>query len=202
MAAQELLQNISVPDRLWSRSEVLRQSCPVPQVSGAYGWFFQETPPGVPTETCTQFEGLWLLYVGISPKPPPRNGGRPSSQNLRRRIRSHFHGNASGSTLRLTLGVLLSERLGVELRRMGSGSRMTFQSEGEARLSEWLDRNAFVAWAEHPEPWVIEDLAMHSLSLPLNIQGNARHPFYPELKSLRDSARSEARNKAVVPSNT
>ena len=200
MAAPESMQNIAVPDRVWSRAEVLCRPCPVPAVSGAYGWFFEEVPPRVITDTCIQFEGLWLLYVGISPKPPPRHGGKPSAQNLRKRIRSHFRGNASGSTLRLTLGVLLSERLRIKLRRVGSGNRMTFQAEGEARLNEWLDQHAFVAWVEHLEPWVLEEQAVQNLSLPLNIQGNARHPFYPELKSLRDSARSEARNNAVVPS--
>ncbi|MEU1194017.1 GIY-YIG nuclease family protein [Streptomyces sp. NPDC005859] len=44
---------------------------------------------------------------------------RTSTQNLRKRVRYHYRGNAAGSTLRLTLGCLL----GLDLRRVGSGKR-------------------------------------------------------------------------------
>jgi hypothetical protein len=195
----ELLSGLLAPNRLWSRTDVLERPCPVPPVPGVYGWFFREIPPDVPVEMCRQHEDLMLLYVGISPKAPPKNGAKPSSENLRKRIRYHFTGNAEGSTLRLTLGVLLSDRLRIELRRVGSGHRMTFQSEGEARLSEWMGQNAFVASVDHPEPWILEDAAIDNWSLPLNIQGNRRHPFHPALKSLRASARLLARDKAIVP---
>ena len=49
---------------------------------------------------------------------------------MRERIRYHYQGNAEGSTLRLTLGCLLSEELDIELRRVGSGKRMTFAEGG------------------------------------------------------------------------
>jgi len=45
----------------------------------------------------------------------------------------------------LTLGCLLSEELDIELRRVGSGKRMTF-AEGEGVLSQWMADNAFVCW--------------------------------------------------------
>lgn len=79
--------------------------------------------------------------MGISPKRPPTNGRPPSRENLQSRIRYHFRGNAEGSTLRLTLGCLL----GLELRRVGSGKRLTFAA-GEARLTQWLADNARVCW--------------------------------------------------------
>lgn len=49
-----------------------------------------------------------LLYVGISPKAPPSNGGAPSRSTLRKRLQTHYRGNAEGSTLRKTLGCLLA----------------------------------------------------------------------------------------------
>ena len=49
---------------------------------------------------------------------------------MRERIPYHYQGNAEGSTLRLTLGCLLSEELDIELRRVGSGKRMTFAEGG------------------------------------------------------------------------
>jgi hypothetical protein len=58
-----------------------------------------------------------------------------------KRIRYHYSGNAAGSTLRLNLGCLLAERLGIQLRRVGSGQRLTFAA-GEARLSAWMADNA------------------------------------------------------------
>ncbi|WP_373283393.1 GIY-YIG nuclease family protein [Streptomyces prunicolor] len=69
-----------------------------------------------------------LLYVGIAPR---HMANRTSTQNLRKRVRYHYRGNAAGSTLRLTLGSLL----GLELRRVGSGKRMTFGKAGEATPS-------------------------------------------------------------------
>ena len=50
-----------------------------------------------------------------------------------------YRGNAYGSTLRLTLGCLLADQLGIELRRVGSGTRLTF-GDGEQALSEWMRR--------------------------------------------------------------
>ena len=119
--------------------------------------------------------GLALLYVGISPKPPSAVG-TPSRQTLRSRLRYHFRGNAEGSTLRLSLGCLLSQSLGIELRRVGSGRRMTFGA-GERALSDWLERNARVAWLACDEPWRIEKHMIRSVSLPLNLDQNRHHGF-------------------------
>ncbi|WP_368418925.1 GIY-YIG nuclease family protein, partial [Rhodovarius sp.] len=61
---------------------------------------------------CLSVNGHTLLYVGISPK------NESSSQNLRKRITYHYRGNAEGSTLRLTLGVLLAQQSDFPLRRV------------------------------------------------------------------------------------
>ena len=74
-----------------------------------------------------------LLYAGISPK------DENSKQNLRKRITNHFRGNAEGSTLRLTLGTLLSRESDFPLRRVGSGNRKTFTHLGEQWLDKWMD---------------------------------------------------------------
>jgi hypothetical protein len=178
------------PQRVWSRSEVLATAA-VPAAPGVYGWYFKEVPSGVPTAGCVAHGDLTLLYVGISPKRPPVNGGKPSSQNLRTRIRYHYRGNAEGSTLRLTLGCLLSERLGISLWRVGSGTRLTF-SDGEQALNEWMAQNAFVSWTVTPEPWLLEEELIRSVTLPLNLDQN-RHSFCPQLSMVRRAAREEAR---------
>lgn len=145
---------------------------------------------------CFVVDGLTLLYVGISPKQMPE--GRTSKQTMRSRIRYHYTGNAEGSTLRLTLGCLLAEKLGIELRRVGSGKRMTFTLEGEKKLSAWIADNAYVAWTEHPRPWELEAQLITSLSLPLNLDQNRHHGFSAELSSIRSQARDRARQLDIT----
>lgn len=176
---------------LVDRAHALSNPCPIPAVSGLYGWWFDAIPAGVPTADCAA-RGQWtLLYVGISPKAPPLNGAAPSRQTLRTRIRYHYRGNAEGSTLRLTLGVLLADQLGVALRRVGSGKRHTF-SEGESDLSAWMADHARVSFIEHRTPWVLEEEMIASLDLPLNLDKNNHNGFYAELRAQRRAAKVAA----------
>lgn len=184
--------------RYYSREEVLRRPCPVPKSPGVYGWWFRRTPRALETSRCEKREGLMLLYTGISPSRPPTNGKPPSTQSLFHRIRYHYTGNAEGSTLRKTLGVLLAEELGIQLRRVGSGTRRTFGPAGEAALSQWMSENALVSWIVDDEPWVLEENLIATLDVPLNLQGNAYNLFYPTLKALRAEAEAVARNLPVI----
>jgi GIY-YIG catalytic domain len=187
---------ITNPNILMSCEEIFANPCPIPEEPGVYGWFFKDVPSIVPLTNCVYYNGLWLLYVGISPKRPPKTG-KPSKENLRFRIRYHYHGNAEGSTLRLTLGCLLSDQLSLELRRVGSGKRMTFTNYGEQLLSSWMAENAFVTWEVHPEPWIYEDELINKFGFPLNIQGNMFNTFRDELSRIRSEAKQNARTKPV-----
>ena len=194
-------QNISMiltPDKLWTRAEVLSKPCPVPREGGVYGWYFDAVPPGIVAADHHTVGKASLLYVGISPKAPPKNGAKPSKQTMRERIRYHYQGNAEGSTLRLTLGCLLSEELDIELRRVGSGKRMTF-AEGEGILSQWMADNAFVCWQQDDAPWLRERELIEELPLPLNLDANKSNPFAATVSGLRHSAREVARQLPVVP---
>ena len=170
------LQAIVSPSRIWSRSEVISiRPSPVPSEAGIYGWYFRQPPGAVDVRECNEIQSLYLLYVGISPR-PPISGREPSRQTLRTRIRSHYAGTADGSTLRLTLGCLLESQLGIRLRKTKAG-RFTFH-EGEAALSEWMAENAFVAWLATPSPWEVEELAIRELDLPPQ-PGPEPAPFVP-----------------------
>lgn len=179
-------------DRLWSRAEVFSPDRPVPPAPGVYAWFFRSVPPGVPTEGCYHRDGATLLYIGISPKAPPTNGRAASRSTLARRIRYHYRGNAEGSTLRLSLGCLLSDALGLQLRRVGSGERLTFAA-GETTLSAWMADHALVTWLVTPRPWTMESTLIERVSLPLNLDQNRNHPFHPVLSAKRAAARVQAR---------
>ena len=186
------LDSLTNPNKLYSRSEVLSTPCPVPEERGLYSWFFKSIPPGVPTDGCLTKDGMTLLYVGISPK------DEESKQHLRKRIKTHFSGNAEGSTLRLTLGALMKEQSGFPLRRVGSGKRMTFIHLGEQWLDAWMEKNAFISWVKHEAPWEVEGEIFHSVSLPLNIQDNDHHRFVQRLSSLRGDARRIAREMPIA----
>jgi hypothetical protein len=69
---------------------------------------------------------------------------------------------------------------------------MTF-GQREGALTDWIARNAAVTWVEVGRPWEIESQLIRELALPLNIDSNAQHPFYAELRGLRRQARLRAR---------
>ncbi len=193
-AVAESFVSSSVP---YDRERVLRLPCPVPAKPGLYGWWFRKLPAELDVSDCSCRDGLTLLYTGISPKRPPTNGRAPSKENLQKRIKTHFTGNAEGSTLRKTLGCLLADELGIELRRVGSGKRMTFVA-GEQALSKWMGANALVSWVVHDEPWEVEDHLIGTLDLPLNLQGNARNRFHADLTLRRANEVAKARLLPVV----
>ena len=180
-----------------SREEVLAKPNPVPAEPGVYGWWFKLLPADIETSKCVhRDDGLVLLYAGISPSKPSA-AGVASRQNIRRRIKTHYTSNASRSTLRKSLGCLLADELGLELRRVGLSERFMFGS-GEATLSEWMAHNALVSWITHPRPWLLEDELIECLDLPLNIEG-ADNPFTATLKSVRRSAVARAQELPVLP---
>lgn len=176
---------------------MLAKPSPAPAAPGIYAWYFDELPAGdIDTRGCHHHAGLPLLYTGISPKRPPASGAPASRQNLRKRVRYHYRGNAYGSTLRLTLGCLLAEQLGIELRRV-SGTRLTF-GDGEAVVSDWMAEHAFVCWLPTPTPWEIESQLIGELDLPLNLDQNRGNAFHPRLTARRAAHRARAREVPIL----
>jgi hypothetical protein len=191
----DLVERLLRPGHLHTAPEIGSRPCPVPARSGVYAFYFDEPPPGIESKDCHRVDQGTLLYVGIAPKPPPRNGRAPSKSSLRQRLRTHYFGNAEGSTLRLTLGCLLAEQLGIQLRRVGSGGRYTFTNPGEQLLDDWMRQHAFVTWVETDQPWGLEEhlLLSSNLRLPLNLAGNP----WAEAVSMLSAVRSKARQLAA-----
>lgn len=172
----------------------------MPAAPGVYAWWFDEPPGDFDIAGCRRLGDLALLYAGISPKRPPQNGRAPSKGHLRQRIQTHYAGNAEGSTLRKTLGCLLSDQLGIELRRVGSGDRRTFV-EGEAELSRWMEEHALVSWVVRERPWELEDHVIATFDLPLNLDGNSRNAFHADLRRARARCTARANELPVVPNS-
>ncbi|CAN7471617.1 GIY-YIG nuclease family protein [Mesorhizobium sp. LjRoot246] len=188
----EHCDSLKSPINLFSRSEILLNPSVVPNSSGLYAWYFRSLPSDFSASKCVTKNDCYLLYIGISPEKVT------STQNLRKRILTHLRGNAEGSTLRRTLGILLSKKSGFPLRRVGSGNRMTFTHSGEQWLDDWMDDNAFVCWEEHPEPWRIEKEIFLRTYLPLNLKGNNHNNYYLTLKSFRKTALAQARSEPIA----
>ncbi len=188
-SGNEGASELTSPRRLWTRAEVLAGPSPVPADPGVYAWYFDETPGDFDVHDCLRCDGKALLYVGIAPARPIANDGSPAKSNLRVRLRMHYAGNADASTLRLALGALLRERLGISPGR-SAGGRLTFGSDGEQRLSDWMAQHAFVTWKTHPEPWLLEHDLIESLDLPLNLKGNRRHANWQPLTAARAALRA------------
>jgi hypothetical protein len=198
MQASEVIARFESPSRLYSRSEVVGRSSVVPSTSGIYGWYFDEMPAELSFRSEVATDGFRLLYVGIAPAGPSLEGRRQST--LRTRIRTHASGNADASTLRFTVGCLLSERLGIALMRTPSG-RLRF-GDGEAALSDWLDEHARVCWVEMEAAWSVEGEVVRGLDLPLNRSHNAAHPFYPILGEIRARERKRGLGDATPTHET
>ena len=188
VAVERIIESIRSPDQVWSRDDVRDQSCPVPKEPGIYGWYFRNIPPSVPVRGCERFGRLTLLYVGISPRGPESSG------TLRARIKTHYRSRGA-STLRRDLGVLLEDSLHLQLRSLAR-NRFDY-GQTEESLSEWMSSNAYVVWAEHLKPWVVEPDIIATLNLPLNIDHNVQHPFSAQLKALRADASKRARSLAI-----
>lgn len=161
-----------------------------PRRGGMYGWWFLPGSLSVPERDYSRVESYELLYVGIAPR-KPTSDGRESASTLRPRLVKHATGDASRSTLRLTLGVLLADKLDLVL---GShANRLNFGPTGESHLTAWLNEHARVSWVEQPQPWLIEDEMLEHATLALNVDGRDHDPFARELKQRRMDARQAAR---------
>ena len=196
------VEHLLRPIRLYTAVDVAGRPCPVPARPGVYAWYFDDPPPGIDIAACHRVDGRSLLYVGISPKAPPLNGKAASRSTLRKRIQTHYFGNAEGSTFRRTLGCLLSAPLSIQLRRVGSGGRYTLTNPGEQRLDQWMGRHAFVTWVETDAPWQLEKHLLSSgLSLPLNIDGNPCQDAVVTVRAIRRRAKQLADQLDIIADN-
>lgn len=187
-----LLRGFEGPAR---RADIVSGRVLLPQAPGVYAWCFAKPPPGVPFADCLFHEDCPMLYVGISPDSRSKPGSR---QGIRSRVQHHMCGNAEGSTLRRTLGVLLAGQSDFPLRRVGSGKRMTLTHLGEQWLDRWLDENALLFWRPVDKPSLLEEEIIANVSCPLNLRDNERHPFNRSLREMRSTAIATARTTTVA----
>jgi hypothetical protein len=126
---------------------------------------FDKSPP-------IRVHGYDLMYIGASLDP------------LRRRVLAHLTGNTKGSTLRMTVGMILSTDLNLE--PIGNRRHAYYDfGEGEYRLTEWLLTHTRVAFIESDDPFGLEWSILQQVPLPLNISHRKRHGFSKYLLAMR-----------------
>jgi hypothetical protein len=117
-------------------------------------------------------DGYQLLYAGASRDP------------LRRRVLEHLTGNTKGSSLRMTIGALIGNELGLD--PVGSRNRTYFDfGDGEQRLTDWMLAHTRVAVVATDDPFPLERAVLATTPVPLNISERRRHPYSKFLMNLR-----------------
>lgn len=122
------------------------------------------------------FEGYEVLYTGIA-------GG-----SLRKRdLRQHFRGNAGGSTLRKSLGVLFGYKLIPRDKDVNNG-KTKFSTIDENKLSDWMRQNLLMYFYSNNNHDSIELELINHFNPPLNLKSNGSSvnaEFRTYLSSLR-----------------
>lgn len=191
MALSPRAQQVLSPLSLTSPGDVRT----APRDKGVYAWWFTRGALAVPAREYAMVDGRELLYVGIAPQRPSATG-QESKSCLRARLLTHATRHASRSTLRLTLGSLLVDKLGLELGM--HARRASWGSRGESDLTRWMGEHARVNWVVDEEPWVIEDELLVGAPLALNVDGR-RDAFAVSLSARRKELRRAAREADSRP---
>jgi hypothetical protein len=116
-------------------------------------------PPIGIEPTYTRFEGLNVVYTGIS------------SNNLRKRDQKHFGKNAGQSTLRKSLGVMFGCKQ-ISRDKATLSNRTKFRTEDEQRLTEWMKNNLVMFYLDQPNFGQIEGGLINHFNPPLNLRNN------------------------------
>jgi hypothetical protein len=164
----------------------------LPAEPGFYAWWADsKSIPGVPECPHPSRERLDLFYVGISPATPS------SAQTIRSRVLgNHLSGNLGSSTFRFTLAALLRETL--SLRPGRTRTKVVLSKQENDLLTSWQREHLHLTWCPTLKPWVTESKVIAAMAPPLNLAGNAGHPFHATLTRARKALREAALPKGGV----
>lgn len=151
--------------------------------------------PGVYIVQCRDAQLLEDLGLAGTSQPHAVYIGR--SSKLRQRLSAHFR-SATTSNLRLSLGLLLADRLGLKAEVADVGSAMWFREERP--LTDWIDENLDVSFATTADPGPVEIDLIRTLQPPLNIHLRHGRPSAVRLGLARAALRLAHRQASLRPS--
>ena len=134
----------------------------LPQDAGYYIICFKKNstiPSKLKNAIFTQCRNLRVLYVGITNAKKGIKG---------RDYRKHFNGNAGGSTLRKSIGVLFEYKL-IARDKNTSNNKKKFSKDDELELSDWMKNNLCFFYRVLQSPDIIEQKLINLFNPPLNL---------------------------------
>ncbi len=136
----------------------------LPQLPGNYFVLIRdlnELPNHGYEVTCKVFNGLNVIYTGISQK------------NLYNRIWKNHFGNVSGnSTLRQSLGCLFGYKQTARNGNKQDDDHIRFSPENEAMLTGWMKKNLIFFFLPYQDYSTLESALIRLFNPPLNLEGN------------------------------
>ena len=161
----------------------------LPDRNGVYAWWTDRGAiPRIPSEPHPREEDLELFYVGIAPR-----DARSSATLKSRIVGNHVGRNTGSSTFRFALAALLIDTLRLTPHR--TKTKYVLPAAQNQALSAWQREHLKLTWVQHDAPWLIEDEIIAALRPPLNLAGNAAHPFHSTLSETRDRFRAAAQDR-------
>jgi len=189
------------PNKIFSVSDMGKMGFP-PHGPGVYGWYFDDPPPYVleAKKGCTAIKTgkwpsrkkWWLLYIG--------KAEHLNERIVKYHIKGEHYAKGTMSSLRLSLGCLLSKKLRLRLcwEKGTSGKKEeSFEKKGK-KLDDWFQKHARIAWVETTQRHQVEIEAIAKYVLPLNHKHNT-HPLKKPLSRLRKKFRDIAKDPDRKP---
>ncbi|WP_292035595.1 MULTISPECIES: GIY-YIG nuclease family protein [unclassified Brevundimonas] len=121
--------------------------------------------------------GRHVLYIGAT------------GHSLRRRLKHHLADDTCMSTFRMSLGAVLMEALGLEVRARPGQRYFGFEPHSEALLSAWIAEHVSVAVRPHARARDVEQRLIARAQPPLNIAGRGANEGAAEMARLRRRCR-------------
>lgn len=135
---------------------------------------------------CATYQNMAIVYTGSA------------GTSLNKRIISqHLRGNASLSTLRLSLGCLMRYELIPRDVDNPDNGHIRFSDNDELAISLWMQNNLIFCYLPNDNPEELENQLIKQLNPPLNLQNN-RNKINSEFRSALHDLRCQKpwRNKA------
>lgn len=156
----------------------------VPPSSGIYAWWSDvEISPGFSGISHPGNPALQLAYVGIG-------------KSLYQRVISWHLGRSRNSSLRRTLGVLLTPAMGFTSRMGPKGKVLLGSPADEDRLTSWMHIHMSVTWWAVPSPDEdFERVVLKTMRPPLNVRNAPKSPARDAVNAAMAAARIAARHQ-------
>lgn len=154
-----------------------------------------ETPAAAGVYLIRCSDPILLRDLDLAAGPEPRTIYVGRSRSLRQRIAHHMSGATSTSNFRLSLGLMLAHRLGLQAEVADVGSSMWFSDE--ALLSAFIDEHIDVAFAATDDARRVEARLIQGLQPPLNISQRSGRPSAVRLATARSALRAAHRAAKV-----